>query len=193
MVLTLGSLGGEIAFLKTFFAKSSFSAGVIGQAFFNFIASFSGKVGGAIFCFAGILLGVHILFAIPWVLTIRKTVEVLKNDFSSWMQARAEFKTQIAKAKEQAKQNGGFDKESLRKQLADKLGVDPSDISIEAPDMYTVRRIEPDGSRGVIHYKVLVPMDNISAGDRYFGLKNERRYAYVIESSAPSEYLGGQP
>ena len=96
-------------------------------------------------------------------------------------------------AKEQAKQNGGFDKESLRKQLADKLGVDPSDISIEAPDMYTVRRIEPDGSRGVIHYKVLVPMDNISAGDRYFGLKNERRYAYVIESSAPSEYLGGQP
>ena len=105
VVLTLGSLGGEIAFLKTFFAKSSFSAGIIGQAFFNFIASFSGKVGGAIFCFAGIILGVHILFAIPWVLTIRKTVEVLKNDFSSWMQARAEFKTQIAKAKEQAKQS----------------------------------------------------------------------------------------
>ena len=102
--LTLGSLGGEIAFLKTFFEKTSFSAGLIGQAFFDFLASFSGKAGGAIFCFAGIILGVHILFAIPWVLTIRKSIEILKNDFSSWMQARAEFKAQIEEAKEQEKQ-----------------------------------------------------------------------------------------
>ena len=102
--LTLGSLGGEIAFLKSFFTKSSFSAGIVGQSFFDFIESFSGKAGGAIFCLAGIILGVHILFLIPWVSTIRKTIEILKNDFTSWMQARAEFKTQIEEAKKQAKQ-----------------------------------------------------------------------------------------
>ena len=135
VVLTLGSLGGEIAFLKTFFAKSSFSAGVIGQAFFNFIASFSGKVGGAIFCFAGILLGVHILFAIPWVLTIRKTVEVLKNDFSSWMQARAEFKTQIAKAKEQAKQ-----REETKEQNAPRRVVEESSSEQEQKALPKISR-----------------------------------------------------
>lgn len=102
--LTLGSLGGEIAFLKTFFAKSSFSSGLIGQSFFNFLASFSGKAGGAIFCFAGVILGVHILFAIPWVFTIRKIVEILKNDFASWMQARAEFKAKVEEAKKQEKE-----------------------------------------------------------------------------------------
>lgn len=102
--LTLGSLGGEIAFIKSFFAKSSLNPGIIGQMFFNFIARFSGKAGGAIFCFAGIILGVHILFSIPWVLTIRKTFEVLRNDFTSWMQARAEFKTQIEEAKKEEKQ-----------------------------------------------------------------------------------------
>ncbi|MBQ4494074.1 MAG: DNA translocase FtsK 4TM domain-containing protein, partial [Elusimicrobiaceae bacterium] len=78
VVLTLGSLGGEIAFIKSIFVKSSLIPGSIGQVFFNFLSSFSGKAGGAIFCFAGIILGVHILFSIPWVATIRKTIEVLK-------------------------------------------------------------------------------------------------------------------
>ena len=114
--LTLGSLGGEIAFLKTLFEKSSFKAGIIGQMLFDFIASFAGNAGGAIFCFAGIILGVHILFAIPWVATIRKTGEILKNDFISWMQARAEFKTQVeeAKAKEKAKEESSSKAEPRR-------------------------------------------------------------------------------
>lgn len=101
--LTLGSLGGEIAFLKSFFAKGSLKAGIIGQGFFDFLSGFSGKAGGAIFCFAGIILGVHILFAIPWVATIRKTGEILKNDFVSWMKARAEFKAEIEEAKQKEK------------------------------------------------------------------------------------------
>ena len=93
-------------------------------------------------------------------------------------------------AKEEAKQKGGFDKEALRSELAERLSVDPADIVIEAPDMYTVKRTESGGSRGIISYKVLVPMDNISAGDKYFGIRDGRRYAYKIESVCPSEYIG---
>ena len=104
VILTLGSLGGEIAFIKSIFVKSSLKPGIIGQGFFNFLSSFSGKAGGAIFCFAGMILGVHILFSIPWVSTIRKTIEVLRNDFSSWMEARAQFKTQIEEAKKEEKE-----------------------------------------------------------------------------------------
>lgn len=117
VVLTLGSLGGELAFLKTIFEKSSFHAGMIGQGFFNFLSSFSGKAGGAIFCFAGIILGVHILFSIPWVSTIRKTIEVLKNDFTSWMQARAEFKAQIEEAKQQEKQREEAEEKSAPRRV----------------------------------------------------------------------------
>ncbi len=104
VVLTLGSLGGEIAFIKTVFVKSSLTPGAIGQLFFNVIARFSGKAGGAIFCFAGIILGVHVLFAIPWVATFRKITEILRNDFTSWMDARAQFKTQIEEAKKEEKE-----------------------------------------------------------------------------------------
>ena len=117
--LTLGSLGGEIAFIKSFSARSSLQPGVIGQMFFNLIARFSGKAGGAIFCFAGIILGVHILFAIPWRETIYKTFEILKNDFSSWMQARAEFKTQIEEAKKEEKQREEEEANAPRRVVAE--------------------------------------------------------------------------
>ncbi len=102
--LTLGSLGGEIAFIKTIFVESHLSSGVIGQMFFDFIARFFGKAGGAIFCFAGMILGIHILFAIPWRATINKIIELLRNDFTSWMEARAQFKTQVEEAKEEEKE-----------------------------------------------------------------------------------------
>ena len=127
VVLTLGSLGGEIAFIKTIFVKSSLTPGSIGQIFFNFIARFFGKAGGAIFCFAGIILGVHILFSIPWVATIRKTIEVLRNDFTSWMEARAEFKTQIEEAKKEEKEREEEDAKNAPRRVVAEEDQDESE------------------------------------------------------------------
>ena len=93
-------------------------------------------------------------------------------------------------AKEEAKQNGGFDEDALRSELSEKLGVDASDIMIEAPPVHSVRRIEKDGSRGVIEYTVIVPIGEIYAGKRYLGIEDSARYGYRIESAAPSEYIG---
>ena len=93
-------------------------------------------------------------------------------------------------AKEDAKQKGGFDTEKLREELSAKLGVDPESIIIEAPEIHAVQRIEKDGSRGIINYKVVVPMGEVSAGKKYLGIKGGESYGYKIESSAPSEYIG---
>ncbi|MBO4818816.1 MAG: hypothetical protein J5528_01645 [Firmicutes bacterium] len=93
-------------------------------------------------------------------------------------------------AKEEAKQEGGFDTEKLREELADALGADPADIIIEAPEIHSVKRVETDGSRGIIKYKVVAPMGEVNAGKKYLGIKDSSSYGYRIESSAPSEYIG---
>lgn len=96
----------------------------------------------------------------------------------------------VYEAKEEAKQQGGFDAEALKNELASKIGVDPSEIVVEAPPVHSVLRIEKDGSRGIIRYRVVVPMGEIRAGKKYLGIKDGKSYGYKIESSAPSEYLG---
>jgi len=96
----------------------------------------------------------------------------------------------VYEAKETAKQQGGFDTDALRNKLSEKLGVDAGDILIEAPGLYTVKRVKGDGSRGIIEYKVTVPMGKVNAGVKYFGLDESARYGYCIDSCCPSEYLG---
>ena len=93
-------------------------------------------------------------------------------------------------AKEEAKQQGGFGIEELRAELSDKLGLDPGSIVIEAPEVHSVRRVEKDGSRGIIKYRVVVPMDEVNAWKKYLGIKDSVSYGYEIVSSAPSEYTG---
>jgi hypothetical protein len=96
----------------------------------------------------------------------------------------------VYEAKEEAKQLGGFDTEALRTRLSESLGVEPSEIVIEAPGMYSVKRVESDGSRGVIRYKVIVPLHEVTAGKKYLGIQDEKTYGYKIEAASPSEYLG---
>ena len=93
-------------------------------------------------------------------------------------------------AKEEAKQKGGFDEDALRTELSEKLGVSPEEIIIEVPKEGSVKRIGTDGSRGIIYYSVTVPIGEVSAGSKYFGIKDGAKYGYRIESSCPSEYIG---
>ena len=96
----------------------------------------------------------------------------------------------VYEAKEEAKQLGGFDTDGLRAKLSEALDIEASGIIIEAPEKYAVPRIEADGSRGIISYKVIVPLHEVTAGRKYLGIKDDRVYGYKIESSSPSEYLG---
>lgn len=101
----MGGLCSVMHFLGGLFEKSSVSGGDFGKAVFGAIASVAGGAGALIAACAFIFIGLHILFAIPWLATLRKTKELLSEDFNSWMQARAEFKEQIKQAKEEEKQN----------------------------------------------------------------------------------------
>ena len=96
----------------------------------------------------------------------------------------------VYEAKEEAKQLGGFDTDGLRAKLSEALDIEASGIIIEAQEKYAVPRIEADGSRGIISYKVIVPLHEVTAGRKYLGIKDDRVYGYKIESSSPSEYLG---
>ncbi|MDR0952813.1 MAG: DNA translocase FtsK, partial [Elusimicrobiota bacterium] len=103
--LTLSGLSMETALLKNIFSHSSLQGGVIGDWLFRQMSSIGGSVGAGIFGLACIFIGVHVLFAIPWLATLRKTNEVLRNDFDSWMQARAELKQKVSEAKTQTVKN----------------------------------------------------------------------------------------
>lgn len=99
VLLTVSGIAVEMALLKSIFEKSSISGGLIGEWFFRYMSGVAGTAGAILLGLAFIFVGVHILFAVPWLATVRKTGEILKEDFNSWMKARAEFKHKIDEAK----------------------------------------------------------------------------------------------
>lgn len=104
-------------------------------------------------------------------------------------------------AKEEARQQGCFTDEirdRLTAGIARDLDIDPSLIIIEATDESDVRyRVmsaagygSSDWERGLIHYKISVPIGQVMAGRKLFGIREEdNTYNYVIESYAASERL----
>ncbi len=106
------------------------------------------------------------------------------------------FSDAVYAAKEKAKQEGCFTEEirdELRQTLSERLGIDPSSVFIEA-DETPVYRVEysagSDPSRGLIHYRVSVPIGEMMAGRRLFGISGEDNVrSCVIESRTPSELI----
>jgi len=102
-------------------------------------------------------------------------------------------------AKEEAKQEGYFSEEilnELRSNIAKAFDIMPSDIIIQATQSVRYRVMSTDSlsednfERGLIYYKVSVPIQEIMAGRRLFGIKEEdNSYYYTIESYAASERL----
>lgn len=102
-------------------------------------------------------------------------------------------------AKEKAKQEGCFTEEikaELTANICSAFGIDPEDVHIEATDTVQYRIMDAgtysggDWERGLIHYKVSVPIGELMAGRRLFGIREEdNTYMYVIESYAASERL----
>ena len=102
-------------------------------------------------------------------------------------------------AKEEAKQEGCFTpqiKSELTANIASALQIDPADVRIEATDTVRYRIMEADRygnddwERGLIYYKVSVPIGELMAGRRLFGIREQDNvYYYTIESYTASEKL----
>ena len=102
-------------------------------------------------------------------------------------------------AKEEAKQEGCFTaqiKSELTANIASALQIDPADVRIEATDTVRYRIMEADRygnddwERGLIYYKVSVPIGELMAGRRLFGIREQDNvYYYTIENYTASERL----
>ena len=102
-------------------------------------------------------------------------------------------------AKEEAKQEGGFTTEiteKLRQNISMAFDILPSSVSIETTESVRYRMMQGDGmavedfERGLIYYKVSVPIAEMMAGRKLFGIKKEDNTCrYTIESYTASELL----
>ncbi|MDD3538398.1 MAG: hypothetical protein QM215_08165 [Bacillota bacterium] len=102
-------------------------------------------------------------------------------------------------AREQARQKGCFTQQirsDLRDNISKILDLDPESVLIEATDspQYRIKgNAVSDGTgfeRGLIYYKISVPMGQIMAGPRLFGIREEdNRLMFTVESRTASELL----
>ncbi|NCB41082.1 MAG: hypothetical protein EOM59_00425 [Clostridia bacterium] len=102
-------------------------------------------------------------------------------------------------AKEEAKQQGCFTKEitdQLKENLSEAFDILPSAVIIQTTESVRYRMMQGDGTsetdfeRGLIYYKISVPISEIMAGRRLFGIhKDDNMCYYTIESYTASELL----
>ena len=97
-------------------------------------------------------------------------------------------------AKEEAKQAGCFTADiqsRLRANLSQALGISADEIEITATEDVRYRLTDTSGdlSRGLIYYKVSVPIGDAMAGMGFFGLGRNNTYVCTVESYAASEKL----
>lgn len=97
--LTLSAASSVLTCLKLIFTDSMISGGKVGTTIFYAFKGVVGSVGAALFSLAFMLVGLQILFAIPWAVIFQKTVEFIRNDFNGWLEARAELKEQVAEGR----------------------------------------------------------------------------------------------
>ena len=96
-------------------------------------------------------------------------------------------------SKEEARQDGYFTESNLaglRERICASLGVEPSEIEIEATDRVRYRTgTSADPERGLVHIKVRVPIGRVMAGKSLFGVREDDSYRYTVESWGASERL----
>lgn len=110
------------------------------------------------------------------------------------------FQDCVYAAKEEAKQEGCFTDDicgKLRSNIARQFQISPGDIEINATEevqyrvnLYEEAKVPLSQRRGMIHYRVAVPLKQLVAGNRFFGIsEKENQGMYVIESYTASERL----
>ncbi len=103
-LFTLTAFSSVLTMFKLIFTGSQITGGLAGQTVFYWFEGIVGPVGASLFSLAFLLVGLHILFAIPWRVVVEKSAEFLRNDFQGWMEARAELKEKVKEGKESIKE-----------------------------------------------------------------------------------------
>lgn len=98
-VIMLCSCSSLLSMLRRVFSNSQILGGKVGDVLFDWFTSIVGPVGASLFSLALLLVGLHMLLAIPWRVILQKSISFVQNDFQGWMQARAELKEKIQEAK----------------------------------------------------------------------------------------------
>ena len=117
--VTLGGFSSVLTLLKLIFNDSLLRGGAAGQQVFYALQSVCGSVGAALFSLALVLVGLHLLFAIPWSVVLKKTAEFIRNDFNGWMEARAELKEKVAEGRAEIKEKSA--KETTARPVAEEI------------------------------------------------------------------------
>ena len=102
--VTLAGFSSVCTCLRQIFTDSLISGGVVGEKVFFTLKGITGSLGAALFSLAFVLVGLHMLVAIPWRTVIAKTAEFIRNDFNGWMDSRAELKQKVAQGKQEIKE-----------------------------------------------------------------------------------------
>ncbi len=97
--ILLSACSSVLTCLRLIFSNSQLSGGLVGEKVFYAFKGVVGSVGAMLFSLAFILVGLQILVAIPWGTVLRKTFEFIQNDFSGWLDARAELKQKISEGR----------------------------------------------------------------------------------------------
>ena len=110
--VTVCACASFLTLLKLILTDSQISGGQVGQSIFYWFQGIVGSFGAGLFSLALILVGLHMLFAIPWAVIVQKTGEFIRYDFNEWMDARAELKEKVSSGKEAIKENTKQEKKS---------------------------------------------------------------------------------
>ncbi|MBR4591582.1 MAG: DNA translocase FtsK 4TM domain-containing protein, partial [Elusimicrobiaceae bacterium] len=97
--ITLCACASLFTCLKLIFTDSLINGGRIGTSIFYAFKGVAGSVGATLFSLAFVLIGLQILFAIPWAVVFHNTLEFIRNDFNGWIEARAELKQKVAEGR----------------------------------------------------------------------------------------------
>ena len=111
----------------------------------------------------------------------------------------SQFQEIVYTAREEARQEGCFTREieaRLKEQVANSFDISQDEIQMEATRTVQYRiqsegGFDPNGrQRGMIYYKVTVPIERLMAGHRLFGIKDsDNAGTYTVEGYAASERL----
>ncbi len=103
-VITLSGFSSVCTCLRQIFTDSLISGDLVGEKVFFALKGVVGSVGSALFSLAFVLVGIHILVAIPWSVVLKKLAQLVQSDFNGWMESRAELKQKVAEGKQEIKQ-----------------------------------------------------------------------------------------
>lgn len=139
--VTLCAFSSVLTVLKLIFTDSQITGGKAGQSIFYAFEGVVGSFGATLFSVALMLIGLHMLFAIPWAVVVKSVSEFIKNDFNGWLEARAELKERVKEGKTEIQ-------EKAEKELKE-YGLSSASEEEDAESKPEIRRSKPEIRRPV--------------------------------------------